>query len=142
VFNRCILVGRLTKDPECRYTPAGKAVCTMRIAVDRNLPQGQQNGQQNADFVNIIAWEKLAEACTNNLQKGRLILVEGRLQIRQYEKDGQRREATEVVAHTIRFLDRAKEGTTGAAPAAAAGTGQAPAYQDDLGDLNLDQLPF
>ena len=80
MFNRVILIGRLTKDPECRYTATGKAVCSMRLAVDRNLPSGSSG--QDADFVNIVAWEKLAETCTNNLQKGRLVLVEGRLQIR------------------------------------------------------------
>lgn len=136
MYNRIILVGRLTKDPECRYTPNGKAVCSMRLAVDRNMPSGQ--GGQEADFVNIVAWEKLAEICTNNLQKGRLILVEGRLQIRQYEKDGMRREAAEVVANNVRFLDRPREG---AAPVAG-GAPVSTAADDDLGDLNLDDLPF
>ena len=121
MFNRSILIGRLTKDPECRYTPAGKAVCSFRLAVDRGYGDNKE-----ADFVNIVAWEKLAETVTNNLQKGRLVLVEGRLQIRQYEKDGQKREAAEVVANTVRFLDHAKGKET----------------QDDLGDLNLDDLPM
>lgn len=111
----------------------------MRLAVDRGVPQGQ--GGQEADFVNIVAWEKLAETCTNNLQKGRLVLVEGRLQIRQYEKDGQKREATEIVANTVRFLDKPKEGA--AAPAAdRVSEGSSHAAADDLGDLNLDDLPF
>lgn len=136
MYNRIILVGRLTKDPECRYTPNGKAVCSMRLAVDRNMPSGQ--GGQEADFVNIVAWEKLAEICTNNLQKGRLILVEGRLQIRQYEKDGMRREAAEVVANNVRFLDRPREG----AATVAGGAPVSAAAGDDLGDLNLDDLPF
>ncbi|MCL6615036.1 MAG: single-stranded DNA-binding protein [Firmicutes bacterium] len=139
MFNRVILVGRLTKDPECRYTPSGKAVCSMRLAVDRGIPGGQ-SGSQEADFVNIVAWEKLAETCTNNLQKGRLILVEGRLQIRQYERDGMRREAAEVVATNVRFLDRPKEGV---APAPERVSEAAPMEEtEDLGDLNLDDLPF
>ncbi|NLG84657.1 MAG: single-stranded DNA-binding protein [Firmicutes bacterium] len=137
MFNRVILVGRLTKDPELRYTPNGKAVCSMRLAVDRGLPTAQGTGQE-ADFINIVAWEKLAETCTNNLQKGRLILVEGRLQIRQYDRDGLRREAAEVIALHIRFLDRPKESP---APERVA---EAPAGEEieDLGDLNLDDLPF
>ncbi len=138
MFNRVILVGRLTKDPECRYTPSGKAVCSMRLAVDRNVPSGQ--GGQEADFVNIVAWEKLAETCTNNLQKGRLVLVEGRLQIRQYEKDGQKREATEIVANAVRFLDRPREGT--APPHTERAAAGQPETAEDLGDLNLDDLPF
>ncbi|MGQ9779633.1 MAG: single-stranded DNA-binding protein [Bacillota bacterium] len=140
MFNRVILVGRLTKDPELRYTPSGKAVCSMRLAVDRGLPTAQGTGQ-DADFINIVAWEKLAETCTNNLQKGRLILVEGRLQIRQYERDGVRREAAEVIALNIRFLDRPKEGAMGAVPERVS---EAPPAEEieDLGDLNLDDLPF
>lgn len=134
MFNRVILVGRLTKDPECRYTQSGKAVCTMRLAVDRGIQAG--TGGQEADFINIVTWEKLAETCTNNLQKGRLVLVEGRLQIRQYEKDGQRREAAEIVAQTVRFLDKPREG------AGNAERFQPAAQGEDLGDLNLDDLPF
>lgn len=138
MFNRIILVGRLTKDPECRYTPGGKAVCTMRLAVDRGT---SAQGAQEADFVNIVVWEKLAETCSNNLQKGRLILVEGRLQIRQYEKDGQKREATEVVANTVRFLDKPRESApVMEKPGVTSQKGADPL--EDLGDLNLDDLPF
>jgi single-strand DNA-binding protein len=138
MFNRVILVGRLTKDPECRYTPGGKAVCTMRLAIDRGAV-GQ--GAQEADFVNIVVWEKLAETCSNNLKKGRLILVEGRLQIRQYEKDGQKREATEIVANTVRFLDKPREGAQGVEKPGVTGQRGADPLED-LGDLNLDDLPF
>jgi single-strand DNA-binding protein len=134
VFNRVILVGRLVKSPECRYTPAGKAVCSMRLAVDRGMPRGAQG--QTADFINIVAWEKLAETCTNNLQKGQLVLVEGRLQIRQYEKDGQKREATEVVANAVRFLERKGSTDQAAERAKEAFEGE------DLGDLNLNDLAF
>ena len=137
-FNRIILVGRLTRDPECRYTASGKAVCSMRLAVNRGAP-GQ--GRQEADFITIVAWEKLAETCTNNLKKGRLILVEGRLQVRQYEKDGQRREVAEVVAGIIRFLDRPR-GEDTMVPNRVAESGLPGPESEDLGDLNLDDLPF
>jgi single-strand DNA-binding protein len=127
-YNRIILVGRLTKDPECRYIQSGKAVCSMRLAVDRGK-------DQPADFINIVAWEKLAETCVNNLAKGKQVLIEGRLQIRQYEKDGQKREAAEVVANQIRFLER--KGDSGEKAAEAA---KEILEGGDLADLNLNDL--
>lgn len=127
-YNRIILVGRLTKDPECRYTPSGKAVCSMRLAVDRGK-------DQPADFINIVAWEKLAETCANSLAKGKQILIEGRLQIRQYEKDGQKREAAEVVANRLRFLER--KGDSGEKTAEAA---KEILEGSDLADLNFNDL--
>lgn len=97
-----ILVGRLAQDPEVRYTQAGKAVATFSLAVSRRVGQGQES----TDFIPIVAWEKLAEICGNNLNKGRRILVEGRLQIRSYEaQDGQKRRVAEVIAQNVEFLD-------------------------------------
>lgn len=102
-MNKVILVGRLAQDPEVRYTQGGKAVASFSLAVSRFIAQGQK---PTADFVPIVAWEKLAEICGNNLTKGRRILVEGRLQIRSYEaNDGQRRRVAEVVAQNIEFMD-------------------------------------
>ena len=99
-MNKIILTGRLTKDPEVKYTQAGKAVASFTLAVNR---MGKDAG---ADFFSVVAWEKLAEVCGNNLGKGRRILVEGRLQNRSYEAtDGQKRYITEVVAQNIEFLD-------------------------------------
>ena len=100
-MNKCFFVGRLTKDPEVKYTNAGKAVTSFSIAVNRFGGNGDQT-----DFVPIVAWEKLAEICGNNLGKGRRVLVEGRLQIRSYDgTDGQKRRVTEIVAQNIEFLD-------------------------------------
>lgn len=99
-MNKVILIGRLAQDPEVRYTQAGKAVASFNLAVNRF---GQKD---SADFIPIVAWEKLAETCGNNLSKGRRIGVEGRLQIRSYETtDGQKRRIAEVVAQSIEFLD-------------------------------------
>jgi single-strand DNA-binding protein len=111
LLNRIILIGRLTRDPELRFTPAnGVPVAQFTIAVDR--PFVNQKGEREADFIRIVTWRKLAETCANNLTKGRLVAVDGRLQIRSYEgQDGQRRYVTEVVADTVRFLDKPKTGS-------------------------------
>ena len=111
MLNRIILIGRLTRDPELRFTPAnGVPVAQFTIAVDR--PFLNQKGEREADFIRIVTWRKLAETCANNLTKGRLVAVDGRLQIRSYEgQDGQRRYVTEVVADTVRFLDKPKTGS-------------------------------
>lgn len=103
-MNKVILVGRLAQDPEVRYTQSGKAVASFTLAVNR-FSSGQ--GQNNADFVPIVAWERLAETCGNNLTKGQRVLVDGRLQIRSYEaNDGSKRRVAEVVAQSIEFLER------------------------------------
>lgn len=111
MLNRVVLIGRLTRDPELRFTPAnGVPVAHFTIAVDR--PYVNQKGEREADFIRIVAWRKLAEICANNLTKGRLVGVDGRLQIRAYEgQDGQRRYLTEVVADSVQFLDRPKSGS-------------------------------
>ena len=102
-MNKVILVGRLAQDPDVRYTQAGKAVASFNLAVNRF--GGGSAQKESADFIPIVAWEKLAEICGNNLTKGSQILVEGRLQIRSYEtQDGQKRRVSEVVAQSIEFL--------------------------------------
>ncbi|HZK42883.1 MAG TPA: single-stranded DNA-binding protein [Syntrophomonadaceae bacterium] len=107
MLNRVILIGRLTRDPELKYTPNGTAVCNFTLAVNRKF------NRDEADFIDIVTWRGLAENCANYLGKGRLAAVEGRLQIRSYEnKEGQRRWVTEVVADDVRFLDRASSGTS------------------------------
>jgi single-strand DNA-binding protein len=98
MFNRVILIGRLTRDPELKYTPQGTAVATFTLAVDRKFKKGE------ADFINIVVWQNQAENVAQYLSKGRLTAVEGRLQIRSYEKDGQKHWMTEVVADDVRFL--------------------------------------
>lgn len=103
MYNRVILVGRLTRDPELRYTAQGKAVAHFRLAVDRGIPGPQ--GERQTDFIDISVWERQAEIVSQYLAKGRLVLVEGRLQMRQYEaQDGTRRTAYEVVASSVRFF--------------------------------------
>ena len=107
MLNRIILIGRLTRDPEVRYTPQGVPVANFTLAVDR--PFTNQSGQKDADFIDCLAWRKLGETVGNNLNKGRLVAVEGRLQIRSYDKDGSKRRVSEVICDNVRFLDSKRE---------------------------------
>ncbi|MEX2461519.1 MAG: single-stranded DNA-binding protein [Paenibacillaceae bacterium] len=110
MLNRVILIGRLTKDPELRYTPAGVAVTQFTLAVARNFTN-QQTKEKEADFINIVAWRQLAETCANYLRKGRLTAVEGRLQVRNYDNnEGRKVYVTEVIADNVQFLESSKEG--------------------------------
>jgi single-strand DNA-binding protein len=103
MINSITLVGRLTKDPELRYTQAGKGVASFTIACDR--PFKNQQGEKETDFINVVVWGNQAENCANYLTKGKLAGVEGRLQIRTYEgNDGQKKWVTEVVANRVAFL--------------------------------------
>ena len=102
-MNKVILVGRLAQDPEVRYTQSGKAVASFNLAVNR---YGQKD---SADFIPIVAWEKLAEVIGNNLKKGGQVLVEGRMQVRSYEtQEGQKRRVTEVIVQNLEFLGSKK----------------------------------
>lgn len=103
MLNRSILIGRLARDPELRYTPSGVASTTFALAVERPFSNG--DGKKEADFINIVTWRQLAENCANYLKKGRLTAVEGRIQTRNYEKDGKKVYVTEVVADNVRFLE-------------------------------------
>ncbi len=100
-LNRTILVGRLTADPEVRYTANEIPVAKFAIAVERP----SRNGEKEADFINIVAWRGLAKICGEYLKKGKLIAIEGRLQIRKYEKDGENKYFTEIVADNMQMLD-------------------------------------
>ena len=103
-MNKVILIGRLTADPNLRYTQNGTPVATFTLAVDK--PFVGEDGKRGADFIDIVAWRKLAEIVANNLEKGRLVAVEGRLQIRSYDdQNGVRRKAAEIVADQVKFLD-------------------------------------
>lgn len=107
-MNKVILIGRLTRDPELRHTQSGHAVSGFTLAVDRNFKNA--DGEKEADFIPVVAWRKLAEVCSEHLGKGRLVAVEGRLQIRGYEdKQGNKRKAAEVVANEVKFLDYARD---------------------------------
>ncbi|EAE9965917.1 single-stranded DNA-binding protein [Listeria monocytogenes] len=114
MMNRVILVGRLTKDPDLRYTPAGAAVATFTLAVNRTFTN--QQGEREADFINCVVWRKPAENVANFLKKGSMAGVDGRVQTRNYEgNDGKRVYVTEIVAESVQFLEpklNAVEGST------------------------------
>lgn len=101
-LNKVILIGRLTHDPELRYTPNGQPVANFSLAVDRKLSKNDET-----DFIPVVAWRRLAEICNEFLHKGKLVAIEGRLQVRSYEdKEGRRQRAFEVVADEMQMLDR------------------------------------
>ena len=103
MLNRIILIGRLTRDPEMRYTPNNIAVTRFTLAVDRNYKSAQ--GEKMTDFITVVAWRQLAELCAEYLAKGKLAAVDGRLQVRSYDaQDGTRKTVAEVVAENVRFL--------------------------------------
>jgi single-strand DNA-binding protein len=144
-YNRIILVGNLTRDPEIRYTQSGKGVTKFTLAV--NNPRNKEE----TTFVDIVAWDRLGETCNTYLKKGSNCLVEGRLVIRSYDdKDGNKRKATEVVIDNMQMLGSPRDrvassgddgGPTsngGAAPAAH----HAPGGGDAFGDELEDEIPF
>lgn len=122
MINRVVLVGRLTKDPELRYTANGVAVATFTLAVNR--PFSNQQGNREADFINCVIWRKHAENVANFLKKGSLAGVDGRIQTRNFDNsEGRRVFMTEVVAESVQFLE----------PKGAAGGGNREQYSGDQG---------
>ncbi|SDX04770.1 single-strand binding protein [Paenibacillus sp. PDC88] len=108
MLNRSILIGRTTSDGQLRYTSSGIATYSVNLAVDR--PFTNNNGERETDFIPIVVWRQLAETCAEYLRKGRLVAVEGRIQVRSYETDNGKRYVTEVVADNVRFLERGGSG--------------------------------
>ena len=102
-MNKVVLIGRLTRDPELRYTGSNTPVATFSLAVNRNFTN--QNGEREADFINIVVWRKQAENVKNFLTQGSQVAIEGRIQTRTYDdQNGQKRYITEVVADNVEFL--------------------------------------
>lgn len=104
MMNKIIIIGRLTQDPTLIYTTNGNATSRMTIAVDRNYKDS--NGERPTDFIPVVSWGKLAETVANYMKKGKLVAVEGSLEIRSYEKDGDKRYIAEVIAENVRFLEK------------------------------------
>ncbi len=158
MLNKILLQGRLVADPELRHTPSGVAIASFRLAVDRDF-KDRETGEKKADFINVVAWRQTGEFVSRFFNKGRMALVEGRLQIRDYtDRDGNKRTIAEVVADNVYFGDSRKdaEGSYAAAPpsfggggspyAPAPGGGYSPAAQDadQFAELSDDdgELPF
>ena len=130
-MNKVILAGRLTKEPEVRYTQTGVAVASFTLAVNRRFSK-----DKTADFIPIIVWDKIAEIVGNNLVKGSRVLIEGRIQIRSYDaQDGSKRYVTEVIAHDVEFMGSKPKLDGGAVPVAAKNFGQEVSPPDE-------EIPF
>ncbi|RJQ20279.1 MAG: single-stranded DNA-binding protein [Nitrospiraceae bacterium] len=112
MFNKVILAGNLTRDPEMRYTPQGTSVCNFGVAVNRRYKQGE-DVKEEVTFINIVVFGKQADTCGQYLNKGSAVLIEGRLQERRWEtEDGQKRSRHEVVAQNVRFLSKKQGGAS------------------------------
>ena len=138
-YNRVILVGNLTRDPEIRYTQSGKAVTKFTLAV--NNPRNKEE----TTFVDIVAWDRLGETCNTYLKKGSNTLIEGRLVIRSYDdKDGNKRKATEVVIDNMQMLGSRPSGAEGGGEYAGARSGAANGSSagESFGDELDDEIPF
>lgn len=139
-MNKVILIGRLTKDPELKFTPGnGTAVTTFTLAVDRKF---SKDGNKEADFIPVVVWGKQAEATANYMSKGKLMGVAGRIQTRSYEaKDGTRRYVTEIVSEEVQFLEWANRETT-----AGSSNGMSDelnsTYSDDITPIDDGEIPF
>ena len=140
--NKVILVGRLGRDPETRYTTAGQAVCNFTMATDESFKDRSGERQKRTEWHRIVLWGKLAEIAQQYLQKGMLVYVEGRIQSRQWDdRDGNKRTTVEVVGNAMRMLTTRAE----TAAAAAGGEAEAPAAADEGGaapEISDEDLPF
>lgn len=118
MYNKVFLIGNLARDPEVRFTPNGIPVARLVVAINRFARKGS-NEADTADFINVSAWRRLAEICGEFLKKGRPVAIEGRLEIRPYEKNGVKKVFAEVVADNIQMLGKKEEGTGASRPASA-----------------------
>ncbi|HEX9408334.1 MAG TPA: single-stranded DNA-binding protein [Methylomirabilota bacterium] len=133
-LNKVFLMGNLTRPPELRYTPSGTAVADLRLAVNRNYTTQSGEKRDEVCFLTVVVWGKQAESCGEYLDKGSPIMVEGRLQTRDWEtKDGQKRNVVEVVAERVQFMGRSKS---------AAGAPGAPEAVEASAAEGEDEVPF
>ncbi len=150
-FNKVILVGNLTADPELKQTPSGVSVVTFTLAVQRRY--AKPDDAQQADFINVVAWRQTAEFVARYFTKGRSLLVCGALQTRNYtDQNGQKRYVTEVVADEVSFVDRRPDGQQrqgdnmfyGQEPQQGFGSGARPAQaaESNFEEVGEDDLPF
>jgi len=150
-LNKVQLIGNLTRDPELRYTPTGAAVCTIGLATNRTWTTESGEKKEETEFHRVVAWNKLAELCSQLLAKGRKIYVEGRLRTNQWQgQDGSQRSTTEVVIEDMIILDSKRVGEAGAEPTPT--SAQAPVEQQTSGEptvqpageetVNPDDIPF
>jgi single-strand DNA-binding protein len=159
--NQVILMGNLTRDPELRQTPSGQSVCSFSLALNRAYKSQSGEWQEATDYIDCVAWGPLAERVSQYLTKGRRALVQGRLQSRSWEQEGQKRSKVEVLANDVTFVDGrgagdgagggSSYGSDNAGPSDSGSSSAKPPAKkkddtvvDDIGDepINLDDIPF
>ncbi|HJQ09163.1 MAG TPA: single-stranded DNA-binding protein [Candidatus Saccharimonadales bacterium] len=156
--NQVILMGNLTRDPELRQTPSGQSVCSFSLALNRAYKGQNGEWQEATDYIDCVAWGPLAERVSQYLHKGRRALVQGRLQSRSWEQEGQKRSKVEVLANDVTFVDsRGEGGSSGdndnnrsnyASQSSSGSSGSSSKKKDDVVDdigdepINLDDIPF
>lgn len=151
-LNQAFLMGNLTRDPELRQTPNGQSVCSFSLALNRSYKDQSGEWQEATDYIDIVAWGPLAERVAQYMSKGRRCLVQGRLQSRSWEQDGNKRSKVEVLANDVTFLDSRGGGEGGGNGTEAPAEKPAPSKSakkddiviEDIGDepINLDDIPF
>ncbi len=150
-INQVVLMGNLTRDPDLRQTPNGQNVCSFSLALNRSFKDQSGEWKEATDYVDIVAWGPLGERVAQYLSKGRRCFVQGRLQSRSWEQDGQKRNKLEVLANDVTFLDsrgagRDAEGNSSEEPSETKPTAKkkADVVVEDIGDepINLDDIPF
>lgn len=139
-MNKVVLIGRLTRDPELRYTSNNTPVATFTLAVNRNYTN--EDGEREADFINVVVWKKAAESVKNYLGKGRQAAVNGRIQTRSYEdENGNKRYITEVIAEGVEFLDSKKESSENTNAVAEEQSNPFAEFGSSI-EISNDELPF
>lgn len=151
--NQVIMMGNLTRDPELRQTPSGQSVVSFSLALNRSYKDQSGDWQEATDYIDVVAWGPLAERVSQYMTKGRRCLVQGRLQSRSWEQDGQKRSKVEVLANDVTFLDGRGEGGEGSGAGSFGGSNGGSSNGsgkkddvviEDIGDepVNLDDIPF
>ncbi len=152
-LNQVTLMGNLTRDPELRQTPTGQNVTSFSLALNRSYKDASGEWKEVTDYIDIVAWGPLAERVSQYLSKGRRCLVQGRLQSRSWEQEGQKRSKVEVLANDVTFLDGRHDGAEATDDSETAAPSKPPAQPtkkkddvviEDIGDqpINLDDIPF
>lgn len=136
-LNRVFLIGNLTRDPELRYVPSGAPVATFGMAVNRTFVTQSGEKKDEVCFVRVVVFGKQAESCSQYLTKGRLVFVEGRLQYRAWEQDGQKRSTLDIVADRVQFLSSPAAKHTAGAGESQAGSKEAEPYLDTGSDADV-----
>lgn len=148
--NQVILMGNLTRDPELRQTPNGQSVVSFSLALNRSYKDQSGEWKEVTDYIDVVAWAALAERVAQYMSKGRRCLVQGRLQSRSWEQDGQKRSKVEVLANDVTFLDSRGGGDDDGGPQSSGGSSSSKSNKkddvviEDIGDepINLDDIPF